>query len=244
MRIGKISIDYESFYLTEVSRKCPNVRIEEYQTKFHKLGYDALISVYASTEEFPILAHQAKQAIQRNEQIDYFESLSEILNRAFYDIMVKDSNCAKHPIRYLKNISSAHFPGRVIPMEVRQGTLYIYGVFEDEEAFSKCKGVMDEEQGISLLEDECQSWAIDYGNVFHSVPSIFDAIGIDTQRRELLLEALTGNPTSVLYLGSDTNLLDTLLTSDMLRNRIFLEILAYTGMPSIVDILREVLGRE
>lgn len=244
MRIGKMSIDYESFYLTEVSRRCPNVRIEEYQTEFYKLGYDALISVDASTEEFPILANQAKQAIQRNEQIDYFESLCEIPNRAFYEIKVNDSNYTKHPIRYLQNITGACFPGRVIPMEAIQGRLCIYGTFDDEEVFNKCKGILEEEEEINLWTDECQSWAIDHENVFHSIPSIFDALGIDPKRTELLLKALMGSSIAVLQLGSDTTLLDILLSSDMLRNKIFLDILAYMGIFNIADILKEVFRRE
>ena len=241
MRIGKMSIDYESFYLAEVSRKCPNVRIEEYQTEFYKISYDALISVEASTEEFPILAHQAKQAIQRSEQIDYFESLGEIPNRAFYEITVNDLNSAKHPIRCLQNIRNAYFPGRVIPMEATQGRLYIYGAFEDEEAFNRCISVLNEEEEIDLRADEYQSWAIDHENIFHSVPTIFSALGIDPQKTELLLRALRGDPSSILYLGLDTNFLDALLTSDMLRNKRFLDLLAYIGMPSIVDILERVL---
>jgi hypothetical protein len=240
VRVGRIVAEYEAFYLTKISNECSRIRIEEYQINLSKRNYDALIAVYADAREFPI----SKRAIQRNESIDSFESLGEISDRAFYEVNVDDADYARHPIRYLQNVTGAYFGGKIIPTEAEKGVLSIYGVFDEEEIFNKCVETLNEERGIDVHLNECESWPIDYAGAFGSIPTIFNALRIDPQRAELLTKALFGDSSSILYLGRETNLLDTLFTSNLLKDRKFLDTFSYIGMTGIVDMLKPIFWWE
>lgn len=242
MRVGRIAIRFGSFYLEEIGMRYPNIRIEEYITNLYKRSYDALIVVYIDRKEFPVLASRAKRAFQKSESIDCFEFIGEA-DKAFYQITVNSLGCARSPIRCLQTVDG-YFPSRIFPTEEKQGIVYIYGAFEDENAFNQCIEILDNEQGIDVQKSECESWTIDDANAFDSVPTIFNALGIDPKQAEVLLRVLFGNSSSALHLAHGTNFIDTFLTSDLLRNMEFLQELAYTGMHSLIDILKEIFWRD
>jgi hypothetical protein len=244
VKVGRTSIEYDNFYLQEISREFPEIEIEEYQIEFGRKSYDGLISVYADARNFPILSHRAKCAIQRGEPIESFKFIGEISDRAFYEVKVNDIDYEKHPIRYLQDVNGAFFPTRVMPVESKQGRLYIYGMFENEKTFRKCIEILNREKGIAVQTDECGCWAIDLEDAFRSVPTVFNALGIGFPQEQVLIRVLLGNPSSVAYLRIDTNFLDILFSSDILRNMRFLDVMTSAGIENLIDILKEIFMRE
>jgi hypothetical protein len=214
VRAGRILLECETFYLTEVTRRYPDTRIEEYQTGMNKENYNALIGIYSEINKYSDLLDVMKHVLQ----IEAFRLIGEISDRIFAEVLINDTKYARNPIRRLLNIDNAYFPGRIMPMEAKMGMICIYGMFKDEKAFNQCIDVLGAGKGISVWTNKCASWSINIEGALDSIPTIFNILGIDSHKVRILLSALTGNTESAFYLEKNTNFLDTFFKSSVLRD--------------------------
>jgi hypothetical protein len=239
MRFGKITVECDTFYLNRALKKCSNVKIEEYQTKLDIKHYDALISIYTSAEEPLTYCYRIIREIQKNKQSESFETLCKASERVFCRIRVNDGDYVNHPIRYLQNMGTAKFPGRIIPTIAEGGTLCIYGILEDERALDQCIAILGKKEGINVRADECDTWTADYTDTLNSVPTIFHALGIGPKRTNILLLALFGDKESIQYLKNDINLLETIFPTGKLEERELEKLLSSLDLKNLLKIYHQ-----
>lgn len=246
MRIGIIPFEWEKFYLSEVSREYPKINIEEYQLNFNKKNYDALINISSNQiKDFnPLFI--AKNAIQRK-NLEYFESLGIISDRAFFKVKVNDANFGNHPIRCFQETDDVKFRREIIPMEIKNGIVCFYGCFEDENIFNRCVNLLRDKKGINVQEDDCTSWTVDQADLLDSIPNIFDALEINSESKRVLIEALLGIFSSRMYLKEDINTLKTLFGDitkkerEIINNERVKDTLSSAGVATLIEFIKHFL---
>lgn len=191
MRAGKIVAEFPDSSLAEISRRNPDTEIELYLLKVGKKRCNALISIKTESVTRLAPAHGARNDIQKMRELDFFESKGIILDRAFYLIGMNGYSQEGRLIQHLLKIKDAYFPTRIVPIQLHEGVTHVYGFFVSEESFSKCIRISElKEKGI-IREEECDCFEMDKADDLHAIPTIFDSIGLDDGRKDILLITLS-----------------------------------------------------